>query len=147
MRFIESFRVQRPADAVLEYAADFRNLPDWDPSITAVEKKDGGGVDTRSKFRVHLKFLGFDSAMDYIVEAYEPGKYARLRGTTPLVTAIDTVTVVPHGKATDVTWDAEIRFAFPLSLLDFAFTAAFRPSVQEAVEGLKRALRRLPKPQ
>ncbi len=147
MRFTETFRVARDAHAALDYAADFRNLPDWDPSIRTVDRTAGSVLGENNQFRVHLTFLGFASTMDYVIEAYEPGRYARLRGTTPVVTAIDSITVTPRGKASEVTWDAEIRFAFPLSLLDFAFAAAFRPSVKEAVEGLKRALRRLPKPQ
>lgn len=143
MRFTETFSVQKPAASVLGYAGDFRNLPQWDPSITAVEKTTPGRIGAGTKFRVHLKFLGFDSTMDYVVEEWTAGKYARLRGTTPVATAIDSITVSGKGKKTTVTWDADIQFIFPISLFDVLFAAAFRPSAMAAVAGLRRALREL----
>jgi carbon monoxide dehydrogenase subunit G len=144
MRFTETFGIQKSAAAVLDYAADFRNLPQWDPSITAVEKTTPGKIGAGTKFRVHLKFLGFDSTMDYVVDEWTEGKQARLRGTTPVATAIDSITVSGNGKKTMVTWDADIQFIFPINLFDVLFAAAFRPTAMAAVAGLRRVLRDLP---
>lgn len=144
MRFIESFRVPAPADAVFAFAGDFRNLPQWDPGITAVEKLTPGAIRKGTKFRVELRFLGLPSTMEYVVEEWEPGRRARLKGATPIATAVDTVTVEGGEGGTSVTWDADISFVFPISLADVLVAAAFRPAVQSAVEGLKRALRGLP---
>ena len=144
MHFSESFSVRAPPEAVFAYAADFRNLPDWDPTIISVDKSTPGEIAVGTEFRVKLKFFGFDTEMSYRVEEWEPGRRAVLRGTTPVATAIDTVTVARKGSGTGVTWDAEIRFVFPLNVLDPLFTAGFRSTVTAAVGGLQRALRNLP---
>ena len=143
MRFTENFRVPSAPAAVLDYAADFRNLPQWDPSVIAAEKCTPGPIGVGSRFLVTLKFLGFDSTMDYVVEVWEPGRRARLRGETPVATAIDTITVEEAGEKTSVTWDADIQFVFPLSLLDSLFAAGFRPTAMAAVSGLRRVLKNL----
>mgnify|MGYP002624211030 CR=1 FL=1 len=143
MHFTATFRVTKPAQAVLDYAADFRNLPQWDPSIVDVQMLSDEPVELGSQFSVTLKFLGFDSVMKYEVVEWTPGKRAVLRGTTPVATAIDTITVSTTDKTTTVTWALTIHFVFPISLFDLAFAALFRSTAMDAVRGLQRVLRNL----
>jgi len=140
MHFIESFQVNQTAPVAFAYAADFRHLPNWDPSITSVEMTTAGPVKLGTKFRVRLSFLGLPSELDYEVVEWNPPQRAVLRATNSFVTAIDTVEVEERSAGAKVRWDAEIRFVFPISLVDAAIAAAFRSSVVAAVRGLRMAI-------
>lgn len=144
MRFTEHFTVAGTPDAVLAYAADFRNLPEWDPSIVSVALTDGKALTVGSHYRVDLRFVGLPAQLDYETQEFAPGRRAVLRAGNAFCTAVDSVEVKANGKRTRVTWNAEISFLFPMSLLDPLFTWAFRSTVDGAVAGLRRRLQALP---
>lgn len=140
MTFDERFTTKAPPEAAFRYLADFTNLPEWDPSITSVEKVTPGPVGVGSRFRVSMRFLGLPSVLDYHVETHDPDKRAVLVGRTTGTLATDTVSVSPHKNGSRVRWQAEISLAFPLSLADPVFTWLFSSSVAAAVANLKRQL-------
>jgi len=140
VRFREVIDTKARPAAAFAFLADFNNLPAWDPSIVSVQQLGRGRIGVETRFRVTLRFLGVASTLDYRVEAYEPNRRAVLVGTTAVVTATDTVLVVPRRGGCRVTWDADIRFVSPLRLLDPVFAWLFAGSVRSAVANLRRAL-------
>lgn len=140
MRFVENIDTAATPAEAFPFLVDFNNLPKWDPSIVRVEQLDEGPVEVDTRFRVTLRFLGFESALDYRVDEYEPNHRAVLIGTATTVTATDSITVEARGAGSRVTWDADIRFPFPMSLLDPVFEWFFASNVRDAVTNLLRVL-------
>jgi carbon monoxide dehydrogenase subunit G len=147
MTFDERFTTKAPPDVAFAYLADFSNLPDWDPSITSVQKVTPGPVGVGSRYRVSMAFLGLPVTLDYHVETHEPDKHAVLVGRATGTLATDTVNVTAHKSGSRVRWQAEIALAFPVSLFDPLLSWMFGSSVRAAVENLKRELDALVSPQ
>lgn len=147
MRFTEVIDTTAAPVAAFRFLSNFNNLPKWDPSIVGVEQPTEGGVGGDTRFEVTLSFLGIQSTLDYRVEEYEPNRRAVLVGTAATVTATDTILVKPRRGGCRVTWDADIRFAGPLQLLDPVFAWLFASSVRSAISNLRRELNKLPRRQ
>jgi carbon monoxide dehydrogenase subunit G len=112
-----------------------------------VEQLTAGPISVKTRLRVTLRFLGVESALDYRVAEYEPNHRAVLVATAATVTATDTVLVEPRRGGCRVTWDADIRFAGPLRLLDPLFAWLFTSSMRSAIANLRRELDKLPRRQ
>jgi hypothetical protein len=139
MRFERRLHSKKPPLEVLRLIADFRHLKSWDDSVIAVEPLDevfGQG----SQYRVKVNFSGNPIDMEYTVTAYEPGVRVVLTGIAPKATAIDIVEVSDDAHGTRIDYTAEIRLAFPYSLLDPIFALGFKKTVDHAVDGLRRFL-------
>jgi Uncharacterized conserved protein len=139
MRFERRLHCKKPRAEVLRLIADFRHLKSWDDSVIAVEPLDevfGQG----SQYRVKVNFNGNVIDMEYTVTAYEPGVRAVLTGLAPKATAIDIVEVAEDADGTRVDYTAEIKLAFPYSLLDPVLALGFKKTVDHAVDGLGRFL-------
>ena len=147
MRFTEVIDTTAAPAAAFPFLSDFNNLPAWDPTIVRVEQLTAGCVRVKTRFRVTLRFLGVESALDYRVEEYKPNRRAVLVGTAATVTAADTVLIEPRRGGCRVTWDADIRFAGPLRLFDPLFAWLFACSVRSAIANLRRELGKLPRSQ
>ena len=147
MRFKEVIDTTAAPAAAFPFLSDFNNLPAWDPTIVRVEQLTAGPISVKTRLRVTLRFLGVESALDYRVEEYEPNRRAVLVGTAATVTATDTVLVEPRRGGCRVTWDADIRFAGPLRILDPVFAWLFASSVRSAITNLRRELDKLPRRQ
>jgi len=145
MHFVEVIDTTAAPAAAFPFLSDFNNLPAWDPTIVRVEQRTAGPIRVKTRFRVTLRFLGVDSALDYRVKEYEPNRRAVLVGTAATVTATDTVLVEPRRGGCRVTWDADIRFAGPLRFLDPLFAWLFASSVRSAIANLRRELDKLPR--
>jgi hypothetical protein len=139
MRFERRLHSKKPPLEVLRLIADFRHLKSWDDSVIAVEPLDeifGQG----SQYRVKVNFSGNPIDMEYTVTAYEPGVRVVLTGIAPKATAIDIVEVSDDAHGTRIDYTAEIRLAFPYSLLDPILALGFKKTVDHAVDGLRRFL-------
>jgi len=147
MRFTEVIDTTAAPAAAFPFLSDFNNLPAWDPTIVRVEQLTVGRVRVKTRFRVTLRFLGVESALDHHVEEYEPNRRAVLVGTAATVTAAATVLIEPRRGGCRVTWDADIRFAGPLRLFDPLFAWLFACSVRSAIANLRRELGKLPRSQ
>lgn len=140
MRFAETFQVATNHETAFTYAADFRNLPEWDSSVRAVEMLTSGPIGRDSRFRVTLTFLGMPAVLDYTVIEWDAPSRAVLRAENAISTAIDEIRVRADGTGAQVEWHADISFAFPISLLDWILAAAFSSSVRAAVAGLRERI-------
>jgi len=145
VRFKEVIDTTAAPAAAFPFLSDFNNLPAWDPTIVRVEQLTAGPISVKTRLRVTLRFLGVESALDYRVEKYQPNRRAVLVGTAATVTVTDTVLVEPRRGGCRVTWDADIRFAGPLRILDPVFAGLFASSVRVAITNLRRELNKLPR--
>lgn len=139
------FRAQtaRPASDVVAYFADMRHAPEWDPSISAVERLDDGPVQEGSAFRVTLGFLGRSQDLVYRVAELEPGRRLVLRSEATLFVSEDTVTVTAHDDGPNtVSYEARLSGRGVAALADPLFWLMIRHFGRRAGDGLMRGFLR-----
>jgi carbon monoxide dehydrogenase subunit G len=140
MHYTREIRTEADPRTALGFAANFLNLPIWDPSIGGVRKLTRGPLRAGTRFLVRFGFLGVTSDLTYDVVEYDPGKRAVLRSNTAWASATDTVTVEPTSRGSRLRWDAEIRLATLLTPFDPVVGAVFGPHVDRAVVGLEAGI-------
>ena len=133
----------RPYAEVWQYMSDFRCVREWDPSITSVTLVRG--TDPRavgSAFRVVLDSPGpGDTEIEYEVRELAEGRLV-VRGETPSLVSLDTITVVPGegGTGSAVTYDAELSLKGVRKVADPVLGVGFHRASDEARDGLHAKL-------
>lgn len=109
VRVTRTFTVDKPAEVVVNYLADFSNAVHWDPGTVSCEREDTGPVKVGSTWRNVSKFLGRETALSYRLAGLQPG-HITLVGTNKTATSTDDITVrdvTPAGS--EVTYRANIE--------------------------------------
>ncbi|MGW4652223.1 SRPBCC family protein [Kitasatospora sp. NPDC004289] len=133
-----TMRVERSAEEVLHYLADFANTVEWDPGTEACVRLDGGPVVRGAQWRNTSRFRGRLTELTYRLERYDPGRLVFV-GRNRTVTATDDIAVSPaDGGGTLVHYRASLRF--------HGFAALAAPFLRGEFEGLADAVaERLPR--
>jgi carbon monoxide dehydrogenase subunit G len=131
----------RPPDEVFAYLADFRSVADWDPSITeSVHINDDEPIKVGAMFRVTTKTAMKAVVLEYTTTELErPGKIG-LRGENESMVSIDTITIVPDGGGSKVTYSAVIELKGARKLLDPLLELGFQRLGDKARDGLEKKL-------
>jgi Polyketide cyclase / dehydrase and lipid transport len=87
-----TFIVDKPADVVVGYLADFGSAVDWDPGTESCERQDSAPVQVGSTWRNVSKFLGRETVLDYRLVALEPD-HVTLVGRNKTAISTDDITV------------------------------------------------------
>jgi uncharacterized protein YndB with AHSA1/START domain len=138
-RFLEAIDLSAPCDAVFDTLVDFSKTAEWDPSVTRAQRLERGPIGPGSRFRVVVRVLGVESALDYVLLAAERPHRIVLRAERGALTSLDEITLAPRAGGTRVTYDARLALAGAARLLDPLLHAWFQRSGAKAAEGLRRA--------
>jgi carbon monoxide dehydrogenase subunit G len=147
-----TFPVDRPADVVLTYLADFAHAVDWDPgtvSCVRTDAPDGGPVGVGATWRNTSKILGATSELDYRLDRLEPGRVVLVgRHTKGTADSVDDITVRPDpggdpGRS-EVTYDATITFHGVAKLAAPVMQLEFEKLGNQTREGIQKAVAALP---
>jgi len=137
-----TFTVDKPADVVVAYLADFGNAEQWDPGTVSCTRADSGPVQVGSTWNNVSKVLGRETTLDYRLERLEPGRVT-LVGRNDTATSTDDITVRPSGGGSEVTYDATVelnglaKLAYPVMRLEFRRLAnKTEAQIKAAVAGL-----------
>jgi len=109
VRVTRTFTVDKPADVVVGYLADFSNAVHWDPGTQSCEREDTGPVKVGSTWRNVSRFLGRETVLHYRLDTLRPGRIT-LVGNSKTATSTDDITVretAPQGS--EVTYQADIE--------------------------------------
>ncbi|WP_354638028.1 SRPBCC family protein [Kitasatospora camelliae] len=119
-----SITVDRPADEVLRYLADFGHTTAWDPGTESCVRLDDGPVREGARWRNVSRFRGRRTRLDYRLERYGTDHLVFV-GENGTVTATDDITVRPYGGGSVVDYRAHLglkgfaRLASPLVRREF----------------------------
>lgn len=102
-------RAGRPARECLWYAADFRNLVDWDPGVRAATKITEGSLGSGARFEVRLRAGLREATMHYEMLRFAPPYSATLRGEAEGMTAVDEIRVEAEGDTVRLHWHVELQ--------------------------------------
>ena len=122
------------------YMSDVRNFREWDPGVVSVEQIAGDGPGPEAVYDVLTANGGRELLFRYRVTAFDsPVSYTIVGKKTPF-TSTDMIDVEPHADGTIVTYAAELRMPFPLSLADRWLQGRFVEIGDAAAAGLASAL-------
>lgn len=135
-----SITVDRPADEVLRYLADFGHAPEWDPGTESCVRVDDGPVVRGSRWINVSRFRGRRTRLTYRLERYEDDRLVFV-GENRTVTATDDITVRPWDGRTVVVYQAHLRFKGLARLAAPFLRPAFEGLADGVAEQLPRVLR------
>ena len=134
------FTVDKPADVVVGYLADFGNAVDWDPGTQSCERQDSGPVQVGSTWRNVSKFLGRQTVLVYRLEALQP-RHITLVGSNKTATSTDDITVRDaHPSGSEITYRARIELRGLARLGEPIVNAAMRRVADATVAQIQRAI-------
>ena len=131
-------------ETAFTYLSDFSSTNEWDPGTVRTTRVQGdGGVGT--VYENVSRFLGRKTELRYVVEEYQPNERIALRGENSTVVAHDSISILPVlDGVTQVDYRAEFSFKGLAAIVAPFLRPAFRKLGDEAEEGLRAALGRLP---
>jgi len=140
-RYLLHVRTPMPPAEAFAYMADLTNFADWDPGVDSVEQVECDGAGPGAAFDVAVKLpvgtmtLRYDT-IDFDDESTTMTAFAE----NALLTSEDTITVVPDGDGSVVTYDAVLRLKGLLGLSDPLLGLTFNQIGGRAAAGLVEAL-------
>lgn len=140
-RYLVHVRTPMPPAEAFAYMADLTNFADWDPGVDSVEQVEGDGAGPGAAFDVAVKLpigtmrLRYDT-IDFDDESTTMTAFAE----NALLRSEDTITVVPDGDGSIVTYDAVLRLKGLLGLSDPLLGLTFDQIGGRAAAGLVQAL-------
>ena len=137
--FENTVTIQRPAEDVFAFLADFENIPRWNYAIEQTSKISAGpaGVGTRYRQTRTIPSRGVE---DFEITAFEPARYLAIRGQIGPFQAAISYVLEPRAGATQIVNAVELR-PLPAMLRVLAPLAA--PRVKAAVAQNLGQLKRL----
>ncbi|GJF33267.1 polyketide cyclase [Kitasatospora sp. NE20-6] len=101
--------VERPADAVAAYLADFARTEEWDPGTVSCTRTDDGPVGVGARWHNVSRFRGRTTELSYRLVRHDPGRLVFV-GENRTVTATDDITVTATGPGAVVDYRATLEF-------------------------------------
>jgi uncharacterized protein YndB with AHSA1/START domain len=77
--FENTVTIQRPAEDVFAFLADFENIPKWNYAIEQTSKTSAGPAGVGTRYR-QIRALPARSVEDFEVTAFEPDRRLAIRG-------------------------------------------------------------------
>lgn len=137
-----TFTVQPAPQVVIDYLKDFGNAEEWDPGTESCTREDAGPIRVGSSWHNTSKILGVTAELTYRLDELTDDKVV-LVGRNDRSTSTDTITVVPSGSGSEITYQAELemhgmaKLATPLMKLEFEKLAnQTRDQMTEVLNGL-----------
>ncbi|CAM3135455.1 Polyketide cyclase / dehydrase and lipid transport [Arthrobacter ulcerisalmonis] len=127
------------AEKAFAFLSQFENTSEWDPGTPVMEKLTPGPVAVGHRYRAEAEFKG--KRQELIYEVIDLGtSHIKLRGENKTVTALDTISVVPAGTGSSVTYKAEFSLNGLAKLAEPFVKPAFNSLREPALAGLRNKL-------
>ncbi|WP_028473998.1 SRPBCC family protein [Nocardioides alkalitolerans] len=134
-----TFEVQPAPATVIDYLKDFSNAEEWDPGTESCSRIDVGEVVVGSKFKNVSKIAGISTELVYTLTELSADKLV-FRGENDTATTTDTITVVPAGTGSEITYEAVIEMSGAAKLAAPAVKVVFEKIGNDTVEQMTEAL-------
>jgi carbon monoxide dehydrogenase subunit G len=103
-----TFKVAPSPAVVLDYLKDFSHAEAWDPGTESCERLDSGPVAVGSRWHNTSKIAGVSTELEYELKELTDEKIVFV-GTNDTAHSTDTITVLPSGTGSEITYDADIE--------------------------------------
>ena len=136
-----TFTVNPAPVVVIDYLKDFAHAEEWDPGTETCTRLDSGPVVVGSRWHNTSRIAGVSTELEYELRELTADRIV-LVGTNDTATSTDTITVVPHGDGSEVTYEAviEMKGAAKLAspLVKLVFEKIGRDTEDDMVQVLNR---------
>ncbi len=103
-----TFSVSPPPAKVVDYLKDFGNAEDWDPGTQTCTRTDGGALAEGASWHNVSNIFGVTAELTYVLRELTDSKLVFV-GTNKSSTSTDTITVVPDGRGSKLTYRADLE--------------------------------------
>ena len=138
-----TFTVNRPADVVGPYLADFATAVEWEPGTQSCDRSGAGPVAVGSRWHNVSKVLGRSTDLEYTLERLDPDRIT-LVGRNDSATSTDDITVRAHPDGAEIVYDSNVelhgvaKLSAPVMKLEFEkLGGETEKGIQAAVAGLR----------
>lgn len=143
-RISRTFSVDATPSAVLDYLKDFAHAEDWDPGTVECRRLDDGPVTVGSRWHNTSRILGVSTELEYELTELTKSKVV-FAGSNDTATTSDSITVVPTGTGSEITYVADIELSGAAKLASPAMKLVFEKIGGETQDNLVEILNRLGK--
>ncbi len=137
-----TFTVTPPPSVVLDYLRDFSHAEEWDPGTEKCERLDTGPVRVGSRWHNESKIAGVSTELVYELTELSD-HHLVLVGKNETATSTDTITVVPDGTGSEVTYEAVIEMSGAAKLAEPAVKLVFEKIGNDTEDDMTTVLNRL----
>jgi len=130
-------------EATFDYVANFENVVEWDPGVTAARKITGGDPRVGTEYDLEIQYGSSPLSMTYRITEWDPPRRVVLEGDGSRSFAIDRISFSPTAEGTSVEYQADIRMKGIYRAAEPFLGKLFRRVGDGAREGMDRRLREL----
>ncbi len=137
-----TFTVTPPPSTVVDYLKDFSHAEEWDPGTERCERLDSGPVRVGSRWHNESKIAGVSTELTYELAELTAERIV-LVGKNETATSTDTITVVPDGTGSEVTYEAVIEMRGAAKVAEPVVKLVFEKIGNDTEDDMTTALNRL----
>lgn len=134
-----TFTVDKAAEQVVAYLADFTHAEQWDPGTQTCTRVGGGPVQVGAKWHNVSKVLGKETELEYTLERLDPGRIT-LVGRNDTATSTDDITVTDHPDGAEIVYDSNVELHGLAKLGAPVVKVEFERLGDRTVDGIKSAI-------
>jgi carbon monoxide dehydrogenase subunit G len=137
-----TFTVDPVPSVVLDYLKDFSHAEEWDPGTEKCQRIDDGPVAVGSRWHNTSKIAGVSTELEYELTELTDSKVVFV-GRNDTATSTDTITVVPSGTGSEITYDADIEMSGAAKLATPVVKLVFEKIGSDTEDDMVTVLNRL----
>ena len=139
---VRTFTVNPSPAVVLDYLQDFSRAQEWDPGTESCVRNETGPIQVGSTWHNKSKIAGLSTELTYTLTEMADDHLV-FRGENDTATTLDTITVVPSGAGSEVTYHAEIEMHGAAKLATPAVKLVFEKIGNDTEKQMTEVLNRL----
>ena len=142
MRSVQrTFTVTPPPTEVIDYLRDFANATEWDPGTRSCTQNGSGPVEVGTTWHNVSKVAGLTTELEYELTELT-GQGLVFVGRNKGATSTDTISVLPSGGGSEITYRADLDMHGIAALAAPAMKLVFERLADETEEQLRAVLNR-----
>lgn len=137
-----TFTVTPPPATVLEYLKDFTHTNEWDPGTDQTTRNGSGPVEVGSTWHNKSTIVGISTELEYTLTEISDSRLVFV-GRNDTATTTDTITVVPDGTGSQLTYHVDLDMHGMAALASPAVKLVFEKVASDTEKQLTEVLNRL----
>lgn len=137
-----TFTVDPTPQTVIDYLKDFSRAEQWDPGTESCERLDSGPVQVGSRWHNTSKIAGVSTELEYTLTELTDSTIV-FAGRNETATTTDTITVVPSGTGSEITYEAVIEMSGAAKLASPVVKLVFEKIGSDTEDDMVTVLNRL----
>lgn len=137
-----TFTVKPAPGTVLNYLKDFKHAEEWDPGTVSCTQNGTGPVEVGTSWHNVSKIAGNETELTYTLTELADDHLV-LVGENKTATATDTITVLPHGTGSEITYEANLQMHGAAKLASPVMKLVFEKLGNDTEDDMVTVLNRL----